>query len=58
MLLELFQDGRPIGTVVLSLAKPMINQQYTDIRGYSAVVITGITHNYNLVFISLSVSMT
>ena len=57
MLLELFQDGRPIGTVVLSLAKPMINK-YTDIRGYSAVVITGITHNYNLVFISLSVSMT
>lgn len=53
MLLELFQNGRPIGTVVLSLAKP-----YTDIRGYSAVVITGITHNYKLVFISLSVSMT
>jgi hypothetical protein len=53
MLLELFQNGQRISYVVLSLAK-----NNTDIRGYSAVVITGITHKYNLVFISLSVSMT
>ena len=44
MVLELYQNGGMISSVILNLAK---NQP--DVKGYSAVVITGITHSYKLV---------